>query len=245
MATKRKSVIFICLKIIYSALVSEVQGKLNGSKLYKGRNNQLITNKVKPKNVNSFSQAAIRSIFRTYAATWRTLNDAQRQGWVSAAKQRTRKNKIGTSHNFTGFNLYIAENQRNLFVNPGAAPLTDPPSQNLSIPLYEMANPIAVGGVAPSMTINVPNIGANYGMILYATPPLSAGKSFVKGQYRLIYIAPPGVATPLFDILAYYQQVHGNPTTGQKIWFRWETFSQADSKVDVMYGATSAHALVS
>ena len=76
-AAKRKSFYFVNLKIIFSGLISEVEGKLNGSKLYKGRNNYIMSNKVKPKNPNTFTQASVRAGLRQYAATWQTLTQLQ------------------------------------------------------------------------------------------------------------------------------------------------------------------------
>ena len=244
-ANKRKSFVFVNLKIIFSGLISEVEGKLNGSKLYKGRNNFLMTNKVKPKNANTTAQASVRASLREYASTWKGLTEAQRKSWNSGGSLLSKKNKIGTAHSLSGFNYFVAENQRSQLIFPGSPLNPSPlPAATNIIPL-ECSNPVVVGGATPSMVMDLPEVPTGEILVIYATPSMSAGRYFVKGQYRPIYRQAVHAAQPAFDLLSAYTDVFGTPVTDSKIHFEWETCSESLSGIDKFFGTTKAVAVVS
>jgi len=230
----------ICnLKVRYSALISQTEGKLNGSKFYSSKGNQIISNKVKPKNRNTSLQAIVRAGLRYYASAWQTLTQAQIATWNAAGRELSIKNKLGTSSSRSGINYFVAENQRNQSANPGAALVTAPYAEGITITPLDCAGPTAAGGATPVMTLDLPAIPTNQVIIVYATAPLSPGKTFVKGLYRQIYVAPTGAAAPGFNLLPAYQAVFGNPVTGKKIFFQWETVGLNQSKIDKLYGSLS------
>ena len=236
---ERKSMIFCNLKIVFSGLISEVEGKLNGSKLYKGRNNFIMSNKVKPKNPNTFTQASVRAGLRQYAATWQTLTQLQIKTWNEAGSTSSVKNKLGTSHDLSGFNLFVAENQRQQLATPGGAIVTTPPTHTGDIVPLNAQNLVMVGGVTPSVLLDIPAIPAGQVMVIYATSCLSPGKSFVKGKYRPIATIAAHAAQPGFDLTSSYEAVFGSPVTGQKAFFKWETMSTTGSKLNKFFGAES------
>ena len=238
-AAKRKSFYFVNLKIIFSGLISEVEGKLNGSKLYKGRNNYIMSNKVKPKNPNTFTQASVRAGLRQYAATWQTLTQLQIKTWNEAGVGVSVKNKIGTAHDLTGFNLFVAENQRQQLATPGGAIVVNPPTHTGDIIPLNASNLVMVGGVTPSVLLDIPAIPAGQVLVIYSTPCLSPGKSFVKGQYRPIATLAAHAAQPAYDLTSYYEAVFGSPVTGKKAYFKWETMSTAGSKLNKFFGTES------
>ncbi len=241
----RKSMIFCNLKIIFSGLISEVEGKLNGSKLYKGRNNYIMSNKVKPKNPNTFTQASVRAGLRQYAATWQTLTQLQIKTWNEAGVGVSVKNKIGTAHDLAGFNLFVAENQRQQVATPGGAIVVNPPTHTGDIVPLNASNLVMVGGVTPSVLLDIPAIPTGQVMVIYATSCLSPGKSFVKGQYRPIATLAAHAAQPGYDFTSGYEAVFGTPVTGKKAYFKWETMSTAGSKLNKFFGTESNAIIVS
>jgi len=240
-----KNTIFIMLKLKMSGLLAGMNGKLGGSKVFKGAHDTLLVNITRPKNRNTAAQASIRADMRSMAATWRTLTEAQRLAWNSFGSTMSRKNKLGTAHKSAGFNAFIAENQRNQFVAPGAAVVTNPYPSNPVITPLNCANPVAVGGATPSLVIDVPLIPTGQVLVLYGTPPESAGRYNVKGQYHPFTTFVAGAAVPAKDILGVYTGTFGTPVTGKKIYFQWETVLLSGSKIDKLYGDESAVAVIS
>jgi hypothetical protein len=241
---EKKSFVFVNLKIIFSGLVSEVQGKLNGSKLYKGRNNFIMSNKVKPKNPNTTSQATVRAGLREYAAQWAGLTDVQRAAWNEGGKVLARKNKLGTSHGSAGFNFYVAENQRNQLVLPGSASVVSPLPSSTGLALLNCSNLVATNTPATLIALDVPAILPNQSLVIYMTYSVSAGRSFVKGLYRPVAVLTTHAARPAYDITAQYESVFGAPISGRRIFAQWETVQNNSSKIDKFYGTTSAQIIV-
>ena len=241
---KRKPIVFCCLKMILSAFVSEIEGKSEGTKFYRSKGNVIWSNKVKPTNKNTTTQAVVRSGLRYYASTWQNLTQAQIQAWNQYGGNLLIKNKIGTAHGRSGINAFVAENQRLQLVSPGAAVLNTPPVSAAGLVPLNMANPSMSVSLPLTTTIDIPLIPVGQAMILYATPCLSAGKSFAKGKFRPIYTAPAGAAVPGFAFASYYNAVFGTPIAGKKVFFKWETISLAASKMDKFFGSVTESVIV-
>ena len=252
----RKSIIFINLKIIFSGLVSEMEGKLNGSKIYKGRNNTIMSNKVKPHNPNTGAQIATRSDVRYYSGLWQTGFATFMKTFNAGAKQLSVKNKIGTAHSLAGFNWFLGENCRNKFCyNLYWAAATPPASLNADLTTVPpLSRPtmngnikalVAVATGTPSMVVDVPMVSAGDIGIIYATPPLSAGKTYVNGKYRPILGVLAGAATPAKDILAAYVNEFGSLLAGKVVHVRFEYVNILGSKLDHYYSGAPLEALIS
>jgi len=219
-----------------------MSGKLNGSKIYKGRSGSVVTNKVKPKNPNTATQIQRRANLRFFAALWHTIAQSFMLEWQSAGSQITKKNRVGDSHTIGGFNLYILENSRNRFLfncpwsgaTPAATlntPLETPPADTPPVVNGNVESLDFTGGATPVMTIDIPLVSAGDILVISASPSVSAGKSFVKGKFRPIIVIPAGVAQTAADITDAYAAVYGAPITGKAVWIHAEFFSIEGRKV--------------
>ena len=214
-----------------SGLLADVNGKFGGSTVFQGRTGLIMRNVRKGKNPRSTTQIQRRGQFKFASQRWRDLTEVQIESWKQAAKQIGHKTKVGASYHSSGSALYSAVNDSGSYANvcallggyvpPVVLPIDDVPSLDNPTPLLPIKNIIAknVGG-AQTLTIEVPQVAGLDLMIIEATPQMSAGRSFFKGQFRPITsfdtTAIPGVTS----LLTKYQAVFGDLVAGQKMCVR-------------------------
>lgn len=172
-------------KIKFSALVSEMSGKLNGSVIARGKNYTTLRNRVIPVNVNTASQSAVRQIFASISKNWSLLTEEQRIAWNNAVSQWKGTGIFADELQLTGKALYQKLNN-NLLMN-GFPGINLPPTKSL-FPAVSMeltytfaGGQIQVGGTV--RTIDNQNFGIeNIVAIWKFSKPLSAGTSNVSNK---------------------------------------------------------------
>ena len=203
------------MKIKYSALVSDMRNKLNGSVASKNRYGSYLRNKVTPVNPSSSPQQIICSNFSANSKDWRALTDAERLAWNGAVDMWKRTDIFGDLKTPSGFNLFMRINNNLRLV--GAAPLTLPLSP-YSIPPFTTWN-LSFDPIPKKIELNfAPAIPASTSVIVFFTAPQSAGKSFVKSEYRKIAVLTSIDVSP-YDITDAYTERFGDQLAGpEKIW---------------------------
>lgn len=93
--------------IQYSALVSGIQGKLNGSVLSKGRSGQVIYQKPTQRFAPSPAQLHIRRGLARAAKAWFQLTSQERLDWATISGFYPQTNKFGESFYLTGYQYYL------------------------------------------------------------------------------------------------------------------------------------------
>jgi hypothetical protein len=177
-------------KVKFSALVSEMRGKLNGSVFTKNRYGNSLRNKVTPVNRRTASQQSIKAMFTQFSQKWRSLTDAQQKAWNSAVEDFRRNNIFGDSIKPTGSNLYCELNSNLALV--GANELTEPPIQMPINGIQEFS--LIIDGSSSTQKFDIafgPSpTDADVAHLIFATRCYSPGKSYIKGEYRLIGTIP-------------------------------------------------------
>lgn len=204
-------------KIKLSAIVSEMRGKLNGSVFSKNRGGAYLRTKVTPVNPQSLAQGSVRALLTTLSQSWRGLTEAKRLAWNSAVSQFTSTDIFGDIKTPSGINLY---NKLNLNLGAiGEAAIDTPPNpvgvgyvSALSLVADESANTIAATFTAEGGTVDQT-------VIVEATPCLSAGKSFVKSEFRQIGTFAGNAASPQ-AIGAMYVAKFGAMSADKKLFVR-------------------------
>ena len=177
-----------------------------------GRYGQISRALAIPTNPRTTAQMMTRSIFATVNSAWRTLTEAQRQAWVSAAKNYQSKSRCGTSGTLTGSQLFSKINCT--LLQFGQEQVTVPPAKPTFPDLAPQAlNITTVAGVVKIALSCPTNPGEN--TILRAQAPQSAGRE-APGQASIIGTCPAVVAGSA-DITALYTGKFGAPTPGTKL----------------------------
>lgn len=205
-------------KIKYSALVSGMRNKLNGSVLSRNRYGDYMRNKTTPVNPQTAFQLAQRAAFGNLSSMWRTLTEQQRQGWRDAASDFPVTDIFGDQMQLAGNSLFIALN-RNL-INAGVAPLTSAPlpestqlPSGVTVLVDSPDNPPE--RVQVSASVAAP---ANSEALVYAAGNIPPGTNYVKNRYRLLGHATMDMSAE--DFLTEFQAHFGSPQSGLRQFFK-------------------------
>lgn len=97
-------------KINYSALITGIRGRYNGSQFSVNKSGSLLQNKsIPPKRVTDL-QGLIRSRFSRLARFWRQLSTSEQQSNNDAAPNYPYTDKFGNIKYFTGYQLLLRSN---------------------------------------------------------------------------------------------------------------------------------------
>jgi len=192
-------------KIKYSALVSDMRGKLNGSVMSKNRSGSYVRNKVTPSNPQTSAQMLIRGIFSEITKGWSNLTDNQRQSWENSVEAFQGTNIFGDSVKPSGKTLFQKLNQ-NLMITGQASVTTCPtpaelPYATVSSAIFDVSDGELLVASAGSLT------GAK--VLFFATAPLTQGTKFVKNKLRKIAVQD-GDDNTEYNIYSSYQAKFGN-----------------------------------
>lgn len=210
-------------KVLFTAVVADMRNKLNGTVFSKNRYGSYTRTKVTPVNRRSSAQQKQRLQLGELSAGFRALKSEQIAAWNAAAGDFQRTDIFGNKKTLTGQALYVGLNTN--LLNIGASVISDPPAPS-EMPLFSILEITAswVDGVVDdaSVRLNAP-LGTDFKLLIYATPPRSAGRRFFS-DFRLlspgIPIPPAGAPAVNYDYGALYEQKFGLPANGTTIGFR-------------------------
>lgn len=188
------------MKAKFGAIVTDGRGKIGGHVASKNRAGSYFRTKVTPVNRQSAFQAAVRNRLAGLSQSWRGLTAAQRAAWNAAVSDFAKTNIFGDIVNPTGFNLYQMLNNNLTRVGESAIQTPPVPAAITDIVIGILTAAAGAGTVSLAYTA-----GADDGSLIevWATPPVSAGKSFVKSEFRLIGQFASNTVTPYVASSAY------------------------------------------
>jgi hypothetical protein len=205
------------MKMKFGAIVVDGRNKIGGHVASKNKSGAYLRTKVTPVNRQSVRQSAVRSLLTTIAQAWRGLTQAQRDSWNSAVSNFKKTNIFGDIVHPSGFNLFQKLN--NNIIALGGTLVASPPVVTDLDGFTSLALTYAV--VTPALSLAFTGAsGSDHGYKLLATPPVSAGKEFVKSEYRQISTGTALPTSPL-NILSVYTAVFGSVgNIGDKIFVK-------------------------
>lgn len=200
-------------KIKLGAIVVDMRGKSNGHVFSKNRGGAYMRTKVSPSNPQTSSQMSIRGIFASISSAWSSLTEANRASWNGLVSSYARTDVFGDLRNPTGKNLFQRLNQNLQISGQVQKTICPEPSE------VPFANVISVTGDISDMELVVAYAGDTTGckILIFATPILSAGTTFVKNRLRLL-TTRNGNAGGTIDVWAEYVAKFGLPTAGANIY---------------------------
>lgn len=205
------------MKAKFGSIVVDGRGKLGGHVYSKNKAGAYVRTKVTPTNPQTADQSTVRNRMTVNSQGWRGLTAAQRDEWNAAVPNFAKTNIFGDNVTPSGFNLYCALN--NNLANIGESAINTPPVPTAVAAITSLSAAVVNGTPAVNLTFS-PAIQATEKVLLFATPPLSAGKSFVKSEYRQIDVLT-NADTSVHDAVTEYTAKFGSVgATGTKIFFK-------------------------
>lgn len=205
------------MKIKYSALVSDARGKLNGSVASKNRYGQYFRNKMTPVNRRTDAQMRVRGAFASISSAWRNLTQSQRDAWAAVSKDNPFKDIFGDSHVLQG-NAYFQK--INMLLSTADLPLLDTPVKIVTptFQLIDMVTPFNENNMIVEVAPYLPEDVTPAVFAIYATPSVSAGREFLKNEYRHIgNLEYADLANNQLDIADLYKARFGSGVAGSRI----------------------------
>ena len=200
------------MKVKFSGVgMVDGRGKLNGSVASKNRAGAYVRTKVTPVNAQTTFQLAARARLTILSQAWRSLTQPQRDAWNNAVGGYARTDIFGDLRNPTGKNLYARLNAN--LNSIGVAAISTPPLPSGAGAVVAGALVMTNGG---AKTIAHTTDTAGHTIQVWATPGVSAGKSFVTNDYRLVTTFVGGAASPA-NIATAYQARFGEPPVGTRV----------------------------
>ena len=173
--------------------------------------------KVTPVNPQTDAQQTVRNRLASNSQAWRGLTEAQRQSWIDGAANFPFTDIFGNTKTLSGQALFVKLNNNIALV--AGTPLTTCPSP-VSIPAIDQITLTAAAGTpAVSLSYNIPDAAGDTKMIVFATPNVTPGKSFVKNLFRYNNQVEDDTASPLV-LTTSWQAAFGAPVEGDKIFVR-------------------------
>jgi hypothetical protein len=169
------------MKAQFGALVVAGSGKINGWVASRNRGGAYFRTKVTPLNPSTTAQQNARGILGSLATQWSQLTEAQRLSFNNAVASFATTDIFGDIRNPSGINLYVKLNTN--LINTGQAQITSAPAKEEFV--FSGIDSIDMDASTPSGIITLDNaLNTGSQVLLFATPQLSQGTSFVKNRLR-------------------------------------------------------------
>lgn len=202
------------MKIKWGALVVGGSGKIGGHVAAKNSAGSYLRTKVTPVNPRTVDQISARARLGANAKAWALLTQAERDTFNQNATDFTSKNVFGDNMKLSGTNVHTRLNNNLLLI--GEPVITSAPiAESFAGPtVVSIVSNVqgAILTISPDFDVPVGAAG-----VVRMTSPQSAGKKFVKSEFRVINIAPEGSAAPYDVSAAYIAKFGALPLEGQKV----------------------------
>ena len=189
----------------WGALVTDGRGKIGGHVASKNRYGAYLRTKVTPVNPGSTDQVTVRNRLAGISSSWKSLTAAQRIAWNAAVADYARTDIFGDLRNPTGFNLHQKLN--NNLLNIGKVVMTAPPLPEAVDAFATLSIAASEGGGTLTITYTAA-IAADHSCLVFGTPAISPGISFVKSEFRQFDVMVAADVTP-FSIETEYEAKFG------------------------------------
>jgi len=195
-------------RIKYSALVSDMRNKLNGSVLSKNRAGSYVRNKTTPVNPQTSFQQAVRQRLGALSTEWGSLTQPQRQSWIASTASFPYTDIFGDKKELDGKSLYVKLNSN--LANVGSPTINQAPA-SVGVPVFGITQALFTPGATGlddlSLTVSGATVPAGFALAIYATPAIKPGVEFVKNKFRFIGTATATAST--VDATALYNARFG------------------------------------
>jgi hypothetical protein len=208
-------------------------GKIGMEVAQQGRFGQIKRSLGLTANPRTPKQTAVRRIFASVAARWRTLQTAQQEAWNAAAKNYLSAPKCGQSGPLTGCQLFVKQNAILATFGQDAVDLPAPKPQFLPLAVTGLTITNNAGVIALKLdTVGNPGEAT----VIRGAAPQSNGR-FSVPTCQILGMCPAPVANAS-DITDLYTAVHGVLAHGDKVFIQATQVLAGHEDIPVTFTAT-------
>lgn len=210
------------MKYVPSLMVGQLSRSAGSTTASRNRFGSYFRTRINPVNPNTTKQQLQRANMEDLSETWKSLTAVQQAAWASLGLQIVRSDTLGQTYTLTGLQAYTSLNMVNRRVGQSdvtAAPaMPATPANMLTLSAVYDTTPIT--GTGLDVTFTPTPIPAGSRVVIEATRPVSAGKSFMpRSEYKVVFIGAVAGTSPQ-DITTVYQAIYGVAPAGSKVFFR-------------------------
>lgn len=201
-------------KIQLGNMAQSVSGSIGGTTFGRNKGGAYARQKSSPVQPRTERQLEVRANLSLVAQAWRNLTAAIRAEWETWAQAHPVVDVFGQALKLSGMSAFckISADCLNIGLEIPAAPPPDPTE--------EVPAPISAVATADDQTVTVTfdgNPAASDVIALWATPGISAGRSYVNSQLRFAGMLVGAGSAPTVNLVLNSVNPLLNFTTGQKI----------------------------
>lgn len=203
-------------KIKFGAIGVEMRNKMGGSVFSKNRGGNYVRNKVSPVQPRTSYQQNQKANLANNSSQWRGLTAAQMATWNTGTAAFPYTDVFGDVKTLSGQQLYVQLNNR--LVAAGQARITSCPSP-VSVPQAKLTAAAAAAGAATfTVTVSDATVPTGCSLMIWATPELGLGITFVKPKMR--QIGTTTLTAGVANIKTIWTNRFGSLVAGKNIWVR-------------------------
>lgn len=205
------------LKVRLGGIAADARGSEGGRTFSRNGSGLYIRRRVAPVQPRTAAQTLVRTRLVNVSQTWRGLTANQRNAWNSFTVNMPVKDKLGQTVQYSGQQAYMRLNTQLLAA--GQAVIADPPLLAQLTNLTSLS--LTTVQATPSLKIvYAPAIPATQVLMVYVTPQVSAGISFVSNKFRFLVAMVAANVTP-YEIVTLWTALTGQSLiVGQKIFVK-------------------------
>lgn len=195
--------------MLVKGVMTQMSGSLGGITAGHAQGGIYLRARAIPVNPSSTYQAQIRSAMTAMATRWtQTLTAAQREAWALYGANVATTNRLGDVIFLSGQQWYIACNVPRVGGDAKISGISTPIVDDAPT-TFDRGDPGALGittlGEAGGLALAIGGAPAwaaidDAYILVYQGKPISAGRNFFAGPYRLVTIEPGDSVTPLTSI---------------------------------------------
>ena len=228
----------------------DIRGSAGATTFSKNRFGNYMRRRVSPVNPSTIAQNDQRNLVEYLSTYWAThLSDVERLSWATQASQKTLTDTLGQTYTMTGQNLFVGVNA--VRTRAGAAIVDTAPGPGAMPALASIGGTVTADDAPASQAVSIKLTGtpaAGGYLQLWATAPMSAGRTFVKpSEYRLLKVVSSATIPATTSIKTEYLAKFGaTPAAfvGLKVAFKCVPVDAQGYRGTPITGVTTVEAVV-
>lgn len=224
------------MKIQFGSIIVAGSGKIGGHVAARNRAGAYMRTKVTPVNPQTSYQTGVRNRLSGLSTAFAGLGASAIAAWNNAVAQFQSTNVFGDKVKPSGFNLYQKLNNNLLRI--GESTISTPPLPQ-SLPVIETGVLAAVHAGALTVTFTDDPVVTDSAIVVSATEAVSAGKNFVKSEFRELGVMPAPVAHVVTLTTLYNAKFGAVGAAGKKVFVKLQQVSKTSGQagIPVVYSA--------